>query len=926
LKHTIFDINKRLSHFIAQHPYAIVFTALVVFVISIVLASRIYINPNVRDMLPDSDPYVQAYDELIEQYLSTEIVTIALQANELEDLQLSAELLVQNIHNDSLLAPLIAGIYFKPDSQFVLQWGLLHVPPPLISSLSAHTGIYGGLTHWNARLDSVLSGFLEPSAQSNLATSGLHSVLQKANHSVQTWNDFLQPVQTVNPDSVAHAFVHNALWKNQYVVSQDQTMLLLFITPNFGSLEYDKTKLFMSRLHTQLAQLSSNMPLVQAGVTGNIAMNYDRVLAMSRDMTWPSILALSLIIVLFSLSLKEFRSGMLAIVSLLFGIAFTYGIISFYPGQINIASSMCIIILIGLGIDFGIHIITHYGHHLKETHNAETALHLTLQQSGVGIIMGGVTTSAAFFVLLFSESKGLSDLGFIGGLGIIITMATMLVLLPALLFIAGDKQGSELPSLPKQITGTLDSFITRFRWPVLLGGLCITVLLGWVGTHNYRVMSRHHMEDPNSISTQTLQNVIQKFQSGSDALLLSVPHVEQARLLQDTLSKLPQVARVDGIMSWLPDSSAQHQALQAISTLRSNISATQRQEWLTVLQQHQAEYNTHLSNMGEQPLAHSIQHIVGHDSLLGAEYRFQIQRLAGSLKELKTMLNAEQEALVPQINAIVGTQSAAGSLDTLLEWLALPQRATRLMQLDSATHIVQLSVLQRMAAITQPMQVSHLPQMVQNTYISKDGSHTMLRVYAKGDIWQTQVLDSLVQAMQPVFPHAVGAAMVFRQFNEHVFSEAIQMSGYALLVVMLLLWLNMRSAKQAFITMIPLLFGALWMFGFMEIFKLRYTFTNVITFPMVLGIGIDTGIHMMHSFLHTKSIGRMLQITGKAVILSSITSMIGFGAIGFTASTMGVRNFGQTLFWGVGSCLITSIFVFSALLAVYFKKKSNNPQ
>ena len=112
------------------------------------------------------------------------------------------------------------------------------------------------------------------------------------------------------------------------------------------------------------------------------------------------------------------------------------------------------------------------------------------------------------------------------------------------------------------------------------------------------------------------------------------------------------------------------------------------------------------------------------------------------------------------------------------------------------------------------------------------------------------------------------------------------------------------------------------MVGVMEVSGLQITLLNIMAIPMIIGIGIDDGVHIVHRYQIEgfKSHKQVFASTGRAVFLTSVTTMVGFGSLWF-ATYRGLGSMGIALFIGVGTCFLASVFVIPALLG-RIKKKS----
>jgi predicted RND superfamily exporter protein len=109
--------------------------------------------------------------------------------------------------------------------------------------------------------------------------------------------------------------------------------------------------------------------------------------------------------------------------------------------------------------------------------------------------------------------------------------------------------------------------------------------------------------------------------------------------------------------------------------------------------------------------------------------------------------------------------------------------------------------------------------------------------------------------------------------------------------------------------------GLVWMLGAMRLAGLSYNFANLVAVPLIIGVGIDNGVHIMHRVRleGDRGLTVVMRHTVRAILIASMTTMIGFGSLAL-ASHRGLASLGLVLLLGVGACLITSTVVLPNLL------------
>jgi hypothetical protein len=139
--------------------------------------------------------------------------------------------------------------------------------------------------------------------------------------------------------------------------------------------------------------------------------------------------------------------------------------------------------------------------------------------------------------------------------------------------------------------------------------------------------------------------------------------------------------------------------------------------------------------------------------------------------------------------------------------------------------------------------------------------------------------------------------------------------GVGALVVTLILLVDYRHPRDALLALVPLILGVVWMMGAMRLFGIHFNYANLVAVPLIIGVGIDNGVHVIHRVRYEGRAGMSVVLghTGRAILIASMTTMIGFGSLAL-ASHRGMASLGMVLLLGVGSCMITSTWVLPNLL------------
>ncbi|OHB86096.1 MAG: hypothetical protein A2V98_26075 [Planctomycetes bacterium RBG_16_64_12] len=220
----------------------------------------------------------------------------------------------------------------------------------------------------------------------------------------------------------------------------------------------------------------------------------------------------------------------------------------------------------------------------------------------------------------------------------------------------------------------------------------------------------------------------------------------------------------------------------------------------------------------------------------------------------------------------------------------------------------------RIMANPEPPQLTDLPAGLVNRFVAKDGKKFLLQIYSKGDIWDMEAMEKFVADVRSVDPRATGNPLQTYEASRQMKRSYIQAAWYALAGILLALFLDFRSIRYTLLAMLPLGLGMAQMFGLLGILDIALNPANMIVLPLILGIGIDNGVHIVHDFRRRNGPYRISASTASAVLLCSLTTMVGFGSL-MIASHRGLQSLGRVLTIGVSCCLFSSLVMLPALLA-----------
>lgn len=224
----------------------------------------------------------------------------------------------------------------------------------------------------------------------------------------------------------------------------------------------------------------------------------------------------------------------------------------------------------------------------------------------------------------------------------------------------------------------------------------------------------------------------------------------------------------------------------------------------------------------------------------------------------------------------------------------------------------------------EPPRLTDLPESLVTRFVGADGRH-LLKIYAKGDIWDMQAMGQFVADVREVDPSATGNPLQTYEASRQMKSSYEQAAWYALAAILIVLYLDLRSLRQTLLAMLPLGLGMLQLFGILGLLDIPLNPANMIVLPLILGIGIDDGVHVIHDFRRQRGRYHMSPSTASAVLISSLTTMVGFGSL-MIVSHRGLQSLGRVLTIGVGCCLFASLVMLPAVLAWATRNRQETPE
>jgi hopanoid biosynthesis associated RND transporter like protein HpnN len=631
----------------------------------------------------------------------------------------------------------------------------------------------------------------------------------------------------------------------------------------------------------EIRRLARNLGLtagngVSVRITGDVALSDEEIGLVKSQAAAAALGSLMLVSLVLAVGLRSLRMIAAVIATLLVGLALNLGFTTVAVGHLNMISAAFAVLFIGLGVELEIHFAMRYQELLARGRGHATALYETAGDVGSSLFLTAAATAIGFFSFIPTHFVGVAELGLISGAGILIGFLCTMTLLPALLSLGPPPAPDPAPRTFAWTTRQLAELPVRYpravRWTALALALGTVFVLPRVRFDNNPL----NVRDPSAESVQTFMDLLEGTTTTSPWTVNAVaPDVASADALAERLRGLDVVGRVVTLADFIP---------------------SEQQEKLGII----------------EDVATFLAPLPGPDGRVPPPTpQGQIEALATLEVEIGRLL---EEGVAPEL-----APAAAHLRDGLRRYrelvATLPDPEPSLAALQGSVLGAlpeQLRILSR-ALEAGEVTLENLPDALVERMLAADG-RVRLEIFPRQDLADHAALAAFVDGVRTVVPDVAGSASEILESGravERALTQALLTALGAMTLVLLLVW---RRVLDTALVVAPLLLAAAFTVGAAVLLRIPFNFADVIVLPLLIGIGVDAAIHMVHRARATGGAGNLLTTsTARAIAYGSATNVASFGTMGL-ASHLGLATMGQLLTVGVILTLVCNLVVLPALL------------
>jgi uncharacterized protein len=552
-----------------------------------------------------------------------------------------------------------------------------------------------------------------------------------------------------------------------------------------------------------------------------------------------------IVLIILWLALHSAKIIFAVFVNLFVGLAITTAVGLMMVGSLNLLSIAFAVLFIGLGVDFGIQFSVRYRSERYKNDNLTLALENAARRSAVPLSLAAMATAAGFLCFLPTDYRGISELGKIAGAGMLIAFITSITVLPALLDLL-NPPGEKEP-VGYAFLAPVDHFLEKHRIAIIVGTLLVAVA-GLPLLHYMKFdFNPINLRSSKVESIATFLDLRKDPNTGANAINVLTNSEADAKKIEAKLEKLPEVARVMSLDSFVPDD--QPAKLKLIAQAAKTLDPALSPDSVDPAPSDQENVESLKSSVD------SLRKNAGDGQGPGA---VAARRLADDLQKL--------------------ADSNQATRDKAQQVFVAPMKIV-FDQLKSALQ-------------AQTISLQTLPPEFVASWKTKDG---LMRVEAepKGDPNDNDNLRHFADAVLAAEPTAIGGPVSILKSGDVVVDAFIHAGIYALVAISFLLWLTLRRVTDVLLTLVPLLVAGIVTLEICVLIRLPLNFANIVALPLLLGVGVAFKIYYVTAWRQGRTNLLQSSLT-RAIFFSAMTTATAFGSL-WLSSHPGTASMGKLL-------------------------------
>lgn len=617
-------------------------------------------------------------------------------------------------------------------------------------------------------------------------------------------------------------------------------------------------------------------------LTGQVPLEHQEIVSAMDSAQLAGTLALAILVVVLVWGVRSIWIIAAIYLTMIVGLIWTAAFAMLAVGQYNTISIIFLVMFIGLGVDFAVHLCLKY-QEARLRHEKIVALIETGTELGPAIMLCGVTSAIGFLAFVPTEYIGLGEMGIISGGGMVIAVVVTLTLIPAFFALTGDPR----PATDVPFASLLVSAVVKHPKQTSYITLGIAVVLTVVASQASFDYSTLSLKDPKSEAMITLRELQREDIITDFALTYVADDLDEANNTRGKLEALEVVSDVKTPTDYLPvDQEENLYILEDARFFLDSLFAPQP----APVPWGDADLRLMLSSINTA-LQNSLQNTAPNPAT------------SNTSRELETSLTRLQKA-------VSDLQDASPDTRALYSDLIVPPLKSEIEWLKTAL-------------TPEPVTLSNLPVELQERLIAKDG-RAVVSITPAEDVVPVEAMRRFTTEVMAVVPEVTGRPVLDLGIGDIVITAFQTAILIAVSLIFLILLMTLRSLVDSILVFIPLAMTAMLTLSVSVLIDLPLNMANVVVIPLIFGLGVDNGIHIVKRFHQSSDVGALVHSsTPKAVFLSNLTTLGTFCALSFS-SHQGIYSIGVLLTIALASLMLLTLVSLPALLATFSRPGSTH--
>lgn len=629
-----------------------------------------------------------------------------------------------------------------------------------------------------------------------------------------------------------------------------------------------------------------SLPAVKVWVSGEIGLEDDELAGVSTGTFTASVFSVALVVVILAMAYRSLWLTASTLITLSFGMVFCGAFAAVAVGKLNLISLAFAVSNIGLGVEYAIHFCLRYRDNLGMHINKNLALRGTLTSTAPSLMMAAGTTSIGLYAFIPTDYQGVAELGLLAGTSLFICLATTFVVLPALLKIVPAPTPAETGETPRRSRPWQDALgrmPLRHANTIATATLILAVVSIALSFQVKTDFNPINLRDPNTESVIAFKNLMKNKDTTPMTLSVLANNERDAKALQQRLASLASVDKTVSLFDFQPDN--QEEKLALIEDMALTLGLQTRR------------FPSLIADADPLP---AIERLIAS---LAAE-----ARSSSDNRRRQAMLNLEHQLR-----------------DLLLE-LELRQTSSRTLLIDR----IQTALLWTLPGVmndlfaglsAQNVTVADLPAEIRDKWLSKEGWYR-IQIYPKHDLNELDHLRQFIGEVQTVAPETTDLPIMYWESMKEVVGAFQQAIAIALITIAMLTYFIRRNLVDTVLVITPLILAGLFTMASTVITATPIDFANIIALPLLMGLGVDNGIHMLeklrHSQVETQNIYQ--SSTARAMYYGALTTISSFAGLAFSPH-QGIAGMGLIITIGIFWIMLCTFVILPAISKLVFKRR-----